>query len=79
MRYVRDTSHAHKDHRKKSEEKAGRAHSCKAERREGGVVKVLYKDTQTEATAGTKREGGEGTHGGNEVKARKSTSVKVNH
>lgn len=50
MRYEHDTSHARKDRQKKSGEKAGRARTGG---RGGRVVKVLYKDTQTEATAGS--------------------------
>lgn len=58
MRYEHDTSHARKDRRKKSGEKAGRAHSGTR----GTSRKALYKDTQTEATAGSERRNGVKKH-----------------
>lgn len=70
--YAICTSHARKDRRKKSGEKAGRAETATG-RQKGRVIKALYKDTQTEATAGTKCTGWRTTRR-NKVEAWKSSS-----
>lgn len=74
MRYEHDTSHARKDRQKKSGEKAETA--GRGER----VVKHFIRTRKRKRQQGREKERGEETHGGeHEVKAQKSTSVKVNY
>lgn len=79
--YAICTSHSRKDGQKKSAEKS-LVGEVRRRRRRGGrrVIKALYKDTQTEATAGTKAaKRGERDARRNVVEARKSSSVKANY